>query len=64
MIVPTYDVGIHVPFANQQFHSKNPPTVTSSVLAHQGFVVLLGRDLLADGMLVYDGKHNVFTLGF
>jgi hypothetical protein len=64
VMVPTFDVGVHVAFSNQQFHSKNPTTVTSCVLIHQGFAVLFGRDLLGDGMMVFDGKHGVFTVSF
>lgn len=64
VVVETYDVALHIVFSGSQFHSKNPATVSSSALAHQGFSVLLGRDVLADGMLIYDGQHNVFTLAF
>lgn len=62
--LPTYDVGLHIPFGNQQFHTRNPSTVSSAALLHQGFAVLLGRDIMADGLLIYDGKHNLITLSF
>jgi hypothetical protein len=61
---PTFDVGVHVQFANKQFHSKNPLTVTSASFSHQGFMVLLGRDILANGLLIYDGVHKTFCLSF
>jgi hypothetical protein len=64
VIVPTFDVGLHIPFGNQHFHSVNPLTASSSAFLHQGFAVLLGRDVLSLGQLVYDGKHNFFTLSF
>jgi hypothetical protein len=61
---PTYDVGLHVQFPGKQWHSHNPLTVISSALAHQGFTVLLGRDVLARGILIYDGVNKIFTLNF
>jgi hypothetical protein len=60
----SYDLGFHVPFPTGQFWSKALWIATAADLNHQGFSVLLGRDLLAEGMLLYDGKHGTFTLSF
>jgi len=45
------------------FHNACMP-VSESALAHQGFEVLLGRDVLASAMLVYNGSSNTLMLGF
>jgi hypothetical protein len=61
----TYDVSLHVPLgAATALFSKNAWEVTCLELRHQGFEVLLGRDILADGILVYDGKFNTFSMAF
>ena len=60
----SYDLGFHIPFPNGQYWSKPLWVATAADLLHQGFSVLLGRDLLAEGMLIYDGKHNTFTMSF
>jgi hypothetical protein len=60
----SYDLGFHIPFPTGQFWSKGLWVATAADLLHQGFGVLLGRDLLSEGMLLYDGKHGTFTLGF
>jgi predicted aspartyl protease len=61
----TYDVSIHVPLGTATaLFSKNAWEVTCLDLKHQGFEVLLGRDILADGILFYDGKAGTFTMAF
>lgn len=57
-----YDVAIHIPFPTGMLWSKPLWIATGLELHHQGFDVLLGRDVLANGMLIYDGVHNQFTL--
>jgi hypothetical protein len=59
----SYDCGFHVPFPNGTFWSRPLWVATGAeLLQQQGFSVLLGRDLLAEGIFIYDGKHNTFTL--
>jgi predicted aspartyl protease len=61
----TYDVSIHVPLGvATALFSKNAWEVTCLELKHQGFEVLLGRDILADGILVYDGRAGTFAMAF
>lgn len=37
---------------------------TASSLRHQGFDILIGRDVLARCLFVYDGRRNIFSLAF
>jgi hypothetical protein len=61
----TYDISFHVPLGTAtSLFSKLAWEVSSLELKHQGFEVLLGRDILAEGMLVYDGRANTFALAF
>ena len=61
----TYDVSLHIPLATATaLFSKPAWEVTCLDLKHQGFEVLLGRDILAEGMLVYDGKAATFAMAF
>ena len=61
----TYDVSIHVPMGSAtSLFSKMAWEVSGLALRHQGFDMLLGRDILASGILVYDGKARTFALAF
>jgi hypothetical protein len=61
----TYDVGLHIPLATQgSFFSKAVWEVTCLELKHQGFEALLGRDLLAETILVFDGRAGTFAMAF
>jgi predicted aspartyl protease len=61
----TYDVSIHVPLGTATaLFSKHAWEVSCLELKHQGFEALLGRDVLADGILFYDGKAGTFTMAF
>jgi hypothetical protein len=61
----TYDVSIHVPLGvATALFSKHAWEVTCLDLKHQGFEVLLGRDVLSEGLLVYDGKAGTFSMAF
>lgn len=63
--MPVFDVALMIPMNTPaSFHIKYAWEVTGGHLKHQGFDMLLGRDVLADGLLVYDGKSNIFTLSF
>lgn len=61
-----YDVSLMIPSAPNQtplFH-HTIPVVESQLVAMQGFHVLLGRDVLGECLLVYDGRMGLFTLAF
>jgi hypothetical protein len=61
----TFDVSLYIPMPSATVPwSKLAHEVTRAELKHQGFDVLIGRDILASAIFVYDGRHNVFTLGF
>jgi len=61
----TYDVSIHVPMGTAtSLFSKMAWEVSGLDLKHQGFDMLLGRDILTSGILVYDGKARTFALAF
>jgi hypothetical protein len=62
----SYDVGLHIPSGtlNNLIWSKPLWIATCADLNHQGFSVLLGRDALAEVLLVYDGRHGTFTMSF
>ena len=58
-----YDVQIIIlhPALTYSFHVL---PVIESVLGCQGFDVLIGRDMLAECLFVYDGRSGLFTLAF
>jgi hypothetical protein len=61
----TFDVSLHIPFpAAMAPWSNNACEVTKADLKHQGFDVLVGRDILAESVLIYDGRNGTFTLCF
>ncbi len=61
-----YDVGIAIPGARSHHHPLVHPTVPvlSSKLSIQGIQALIGRDILANCVLIYNGTTNFFTLAF
>lgn len=61
----TYDVSIHVPMGTAtSLFSKHAWEVSGLELKHQGFDMLLGRDILSSGLLFFDGKTKMFALAF
>jgi len=44
--------------------SFNALPVIESELKHQGILALIGRDVLADCLFIYDGRHGIFSLAF
>jgi hypothetical protein len=61
----TYDVSIHIPLGTAtSLFSKVAWEVSSLDIKHQGFEMLLGRDILAEGMMVYDGRAGTFAMAF
>jgi hypothetical protein len=61
----TFDVAIYIPISKDTVPwGKTSHEVTRAELKHQGFDVLIGRDILAEAIFIYDGKSSVFTLCF
>ncbi len=50
--------------AEGPFHYQTNTALASDHLAQQGIVALLGRDLLANVILIYDGPRGAFTLSW
>ena len=61
-----YDVSIFIPGATPQARPFAVPTLPAieSELQHQGYSVLIGRDILSSCLLVYEGQGGFFTLAF
>jgi Aspartyl protease len=61
-----YDVALLIPGARPGDQPLLLPTipVVASQLSLQGIQALIGRDILADCVLVYNGNMNQFTLAF
>jgi len=61
-----YDVDIAVVLdaANGRFHYVDTLPVIESHLAAQGIDGLLGRDVLSQGLLIFNGTAKTFTLSF
>ena len=64
----TYGVSLMIlPTDQRKFPDRyHRPTlhVMAQPLANQGFHVIIGRDILDDGILHYDGTRKTFTLKF
>ena len=59
-----YDVSIAVVLGVNHFKIIDTLPVIATALAHQGHEVLIGRDVLADGVLFYNGENNTVTISF
>jgi hypothetical protein len=66
-----YDVSVWFPQAPTLIQSQPAPhpvhltlPVTESDFSQQGFHVLIGRDILARGVFIYNGLCGRFTLAF
>jgi hypothetical protein len=59
----TFDVSIIVPIAGITF-TLGALQVFESALSVQGIQALVGRDVLSNCLLVYDGRANIFSLAF
>lgn len=59
----TFDVSIAIPVAPLTF-TLGAIAVIESSLTVQGIQVLIGRDVLAHCLFVYDGRSNIFSLAF
>lgn len=60
---PVYDISVKVPHAGASLDFDSIPAM-ESVLANQGFAVLIGRDILSKCLLVFDGYSGFYTLAF
>lgn len=61
-----YDISILVPGANATqapLMIANLPVVCAE-LHHQGFHALIGRDILSECFLTYDGVNGFFSLAY
>ena len=59
-----YDVGLTLILGNNQVHHVDSLPVIESTLQSFGFDVLLGRDVLKQGMFTYNGVAGTMTLAF
>ncbi len=59
----TYDIALYLVHSSGHFLPSAVPAI-ESVLAVQGFEVLIGRDILSNCLLVYDGPNGTFALAF
>ena len=62
-IVPVYDISIKIPHHGSSLDFGSVPAM-ESVLLNQGFGALIGRDILSNCLLIYDGVNNYCTLAF
>jgi hypothetical protein len=65
-VTSAYDVLLAIPAAPGQQPAVFPTisVVAVDLLVPQGFHVLIGRDILSDCILVYNGAARFFTLAF
>ena len=61
-----YDCGviIYARSGENPYVVRNLPVVEAPLLQQQGFHALIGRDILANCVLIYDGATKVYTLAF
>ena len=60
-----FDVALVILMGSAQKHTPSATTaVIEATLSGQGFHALIGRDVLSQGLLVYDGKAGNLSLAF
>ncbi|HSH39257.1 MAG TPA: hypothetical protein VK993_10755 [Chthoniobacterales bacterium] len=59
----TYDIHLTLSHPALSFYIGALPVIQSS-LHHQGIQALIGRDVLGNCLLVYDGRAGIYILGF
>jgi len=66
MAADTYDVGIFIPSTptNLPFQRPNMQVSATDLLGSQGFHVLVGRDILAECMMTYNGTSQFLTIAY
>jgi hypothetical protein len=63
--ISTFDVSLTIPCSNQaSLIVETLEVIESQLLVTQGFHALIGRDILANCHMTYDGKHKIFTLAY
>ncbi len=65
--VDTYDVSLYVPGSTSThlpFVLNTLEVMHAELLAQQGFHALIGRDVLAECVLIYNGAVGTFTLAY
>lgn len=63
--VNQYDIGVTIYASLEQVPMRIPVLpVAQAPLQNQGFEVLIGRDILAQCVLVYNGAMSQYTLSF
>lgn len=64
-ITSTFDIGLTIPCASQAALTIDTlEVVESHLFAAQGFHALIGRDVLQNCLLTYDGKNRIFSLAY
>lgn len=67
MVADQYDVSLIVPAAavyQPPLYVNTLPVICAEILASQGFHTLIGRDVLAQCILSYNGSTGLFTLSY
>jgi hypothetical protein len=67
MVADQYDVSLTVPAAavhQVPLYVNTLPVICAEILASQGFHALIGRDVLAQCVLSYNGSIGWFTLAY
>lgn len=67
MVADQYDVSLIVPAATVHqapLYVNTLPVICAEILASQGFHALIGRDVLAQCVLSYNGSMGWFTLAY
>lgn len=59
-----YDVGLIIPGPTGPFIAPTIPVTAHELLVAQGFHALIGRDVLARCVFVYNGTMGLFTLAY
>lgn len=59
----TYDIHFTLSHPALSFYISALPVIQSS-LHHQGIQALIGRDVLANCLFIYDGRAGLYILGF
>lgn len=61
-----YDCGIiiYASTSENPYMIRNIPVVEAPLFERQGFHALIGRDVLKNCVLIYDGERGVYTLAF
>ena len=66
MTVSQYDVSLSIYSTSEEspYQIPNLAVVESELFANQGFHVLIGRDVLARCVFIYNGERGNYTLAF